>query len=84
MEEIHDQIKINLHPFISETSRDHDLNGKYQHLWNRIFELSVLMKVKAPFKKIEHEWMRSIYFGEKRKADKNEPPCMLDGFLCEF
>jgi hypothetical protein len=27
------------------------------------------MKVKPPFKKIEHEWIRSIYFGEKRKVD---------------
>lgn len=28
--------------------------------------------------------MRSIYFGEKRKSDKNDPPCNIDGFVCEF
>lgn len=42
------------------------------------------MKVKPPFKKIEHEWIRSIYFGEKRKVDNKEPPCVFDGVLCEY
>ena len=42
------------------------------------------MKIKPPFKKIEHEWMRSIYFGEKRKIDNKEPPCVIDGILCEY
>ena len=49
-----------------------------------IYELSVLMKVKPPFKKIEHEWMRSVYFGEKKKVDKNDPIYTLDGIVCEF
>jgi hypothetical protein len=42
------------------------------------------MKIKPPFKKIEHEWVRSIYFGEKRKVDNKEPPCVFDGVLCEY
>lgn len=42
------------------------------------------MKIKPPFKKIEHEWIRSIYFGEKRKVDNKEPPCVFDGVLCEY
>ena len=42
------------------------------------------MKIKPPFKKIEHEWIRSIYFGEKRKVDNKEPPCVMDGVLCEY
>jgi hypothetical protein len=42
------------------------------------------MKIKPPFKKIEHEWIRSIYFGEKRKVDNKEPPCVIDGILCEY
>lgn len=48
------------------------------------YELSVIMKIKPPFKKIEHEWIRSIYFGEKRKVDNKEPPCIFDGVLCEY
>ena len=28
--------------------------------------------------------MRSIYFGEKRKIDPKEPPCIFDGVLCEY
>lgn len=58
---------VNLHgpqdPFISETSEDFHANGKHQNLWDKIYELAILMKVKAPFKKIEHEWIRSTYFG---------------------
>lgn len=42
------------------------------------------MKIKPPFKKIEHEWIRSIYFGEKRKVDNKEPPCVFDGVQCEY
>lgn len=53
-------------------------------LWDLFHELAVLLKIKPPFKKIEHEWIRSIYFGEKRKIDNKEPPCVLDGVLCEY
>jgi len=53
-------------------------------LWDLFYELAVLVKVKPPFKKIEHEWIRSIYFGEKRKVDNKEPPCVFDGVLCEY
>lgn len=69
---------------MSETSKDSDIDGKFQTLWDHFYELSVLMKIKPPFKKIEHEWVRSIYFGEKRKVDNKEPPCVFDGVLCEY
>jgi hypothetical protein len=69
--------------YISETSKDNDIDGKYQSLWDLFYELAVILKIKPPFKKIEHEWIRSIYFGEKRKVDK-EPPCYVDGVLCEY
>jgi hypothetical protein len=55
--------------YISETSKDYDMDGKYQVIWDMLYELAVLLKIKPPFKKIEHEWIRSIYFGEKRKVD---------------
>jgi hypothetical protein len=67
LEQTHREIKDL--KYISETSKDYDLDGKYQVLWDHLYELAVLMKVKPPFKKIEHEWIRSIYFGEKRKVD---------------
>lgn len=53
-------------------------------LWDLFYDLAVTMKIKPPFKKIEHEWIRSIYFGEKRKVDNKEPPCVIDGILCEY
>lgn len=47
---------VNLHgpqdAFISETSQDCHVNGKHQILWDKLYELAVLMKVKPPFKKI--------------------------------
>ena len=47
---------VNIHydkePFLSETSEDHHTSGKHQVLWDKIYELAVLMKVKPPFKKI--------------------------------
>jgi len=46
------------------------------------YELSVIMKVKPPFKKIEHEWIRSIYFGEKKKVNDKDVPLVLDGLNC--
>ena len=52
IEDINDQLRIHLHPFITETSRDYDLNGKYQILWDLLYELAVLMKIKPPFKKL--------------------------------
>lgn len=42
------------------------------------------MKVKPPFKKIEHEWMRSAYFGEKIKVNADDVIYVLDGITCEF
>jgi hypothetical protein len=63
IEEVYDQIAVRLNPFISETSREYDLNGRYQILWDLLYELAVLMKIKPPFKKLEHEWMRSAFFG---------------------
>lgn len=39
------------------------------------------MKIKPPFKRIEHEWIRSIYFGEKKK--EKPPYYYLDGVLSE-
>ena len=79
---------VNLHgpqdPFISETSEDHHASGKHQVLWDRIYELAVLMKIKPPFKKIEHEWMRSTYFGEKIKVNKDDKVYEVDGIVCEF
>ena len=82
IEETHREIKDL--PYISETSKDHDLDGKYQVLWDHFYELATILKIKPPFKKIEHEWIRSIYFGEKRKVDSKEPPCVIDGVLCEY
>jgi hypothetical protein len=47
---------VNLHgpqdAFLSETSQDCHVSGKHQILWDKIYELAVLMKVKPPFKKI--------------------------------
>lgn len=43
-----------------------------------------MMKVKPPFKKLEHEWIRSIYFGEKKKVNDKDVPLVLDGLNCEF
>ena len=40
------------------------------------------MKVKPPFKKIEHEWMRSTYFGEKIKVNKDDKIYEIDGIVC--
>lgn len=40
------------------------------------------MKIKPPFKKLEHEWMRSAFFGEKKKVDKNDVIYTLDGVVC--
>lgn len=70
--------------FISETSEDFHVTGKHQILWDKLYELAVLMKVKPPFKKIEHEWMRSAYFGEKIKVNKEDVIYTLDGVVCEF
>jgi hypothetical protein len=67
LEETHRTIKAL--GFISETSKDYDIDGKYQTLWDLLYELASVLKIKPPFKKIEHEWIRSIYFGEKRKVD---------------
>lgn len=69
-------------PYISETSKDWDFDGKFQSLWDMFYELSVIMKVKPPFKKIEHEWIRSIYFGEKKKVNDKDVPLVLDGLNC--
>ncbi len=71
-------------PYISETSKDWDFDGKFQSLWDMFYELAVIMKVKPPFKKIEHEWIRSIYFGEKKKVNDKDVPLVLDGLNCEF
>lgn len=50
LEETHREIKsLN---YISETSKDSDLDGKYQTLWDLFYELAVIMKIKPPFKKI--------------------------------
>lgn len=77
---------VNLHgpqdPFLSETSEDCYVNGKHQNLWDRLYELAQLMKIKPPFKKIEHEWMRSAYFGEKKKVNKDDVIYTLDGIVC--
>ena len=79
---------VNLHgpqdPFISETSEDFHVNGKHQILWDRLYELAQLMKIKPPFKKIEHEWMRSTYFGQKIKVNKDDKIYTIDGIVCEF
>ena len=79
---------VNLHgpqdAFISETSEDCHASGKHQVLWDRIYELAVLMKVKPPFKKLEHEWLRSTYFGEKIKVNKDDVVYTVDGIVCEF
>ena len=79
---------VNLHgpqdAFISETSEDFHASGKHQVLWDRIYELAVLMKVKPPFKKLEHEWLRSTYFGEKIKVNKDDVVYTVDGIVCEF
>jgi|JI61114C2RNA_FD_contig_31_1199964_length_1808_multi_5_in_0_out_0_1 hypothetical protein len=64
-EEIHKELKSLGQ--ISETSKDSDLNGKFQILWDMIYDYSVILKVKPPFKRIEHEWVRSMFFGEKKK-----------------
>lgn len=37
---------------ISETSKDSDLNGKYQILWDMLYDYAVLLKIKPPFKRI--------------------------------
>lgn len=66
---------------ISETSVDSDLSGKFQVLWDLFYEVAAMMKIKPPFKRIEHEWIRSIYFGEKKK--EKPPYCYFDGVLCE-
>jgi len=47
---------VNLHDthdaFISETSQDFHVSGKHQILWDKLYDLAVLMKIKPPFKKI--------------------------------
>lgn len=48
------------------------------------YELAVIFKVKPPFKKIEHQWIRSIYFGEKKKVNANDVVFVLDGVNCQF
>lgn len=42
------------------------------------------MKIKPPFKKLEHEWLRSSYFGEKIKVNKDDEVYTIDGVVCEF
>lgn len=91
VKEIHELVEntlVNLHgdkdPFLSETSKEENTSGKHQVLWDKIYELSVLMKIKPPFKKIEHEWVRSTYFGEKIKVNKDEEVYEIDGIVCEF
>ena len=46
-----------------------------------IYDYAVLLKITPPFKRIEHEWVRSIFFGEKKKE---KPPFLTyDGIVCE-
>lgn len=52
--------------YISETSKDYDINGKYQVIWDMFYELAVLLKIKPPFKKIEHEWIEHIFWREEK------------------
>jgi hypothetical protein len=70
--------------YVSETSKDYDIDGKYQVLWDLFYELALIVKIKPPFPKLQHEWIRSMYFGEKRKVDKDAPVCTFDGVVCEY
>jgi DNA polymerase/3'-5' exonuclease PolX len=51
MEEVHKELK-GIGQMISETSVDSDLSGKFQTLWDLIYEFAVLLKIKPPFKRI--------------------------------
>lgn len=45
------------------------MNGRYQHLWDAYYRLAEFYKVKPVLKELRHEWVRSIYFGEKIKDE---------------